>query len=198
MFYCLHVQLYHLCGKSRFVCAHIGQNRHIYPPSIFRLHFDSYPPSPFSAGWRWGLLSRKIFYFFSDFHSYLSEVWIEIIFFEFYTRYSYLEIFFIFSKHCFNSSSFHSVFLISFYLFSFYTRLITIWSLLHIVENNGFDMILDYDSDFASDLRLVFTRIKLCRFYALFLQLFISLTILLVINKHLCLYEFVLCLFWLF
>ena len=43
MFYCSDVQLYHLCGKRRFVCAHIGQNRHIYPPSIFRLHFDSYP-----------------------------------------------------------------------------------------------------------------------------------------------------------
>ena len=56
-------------------------------------------------------------------------------------------------------------------------------------------MILDYDSDFASDLRLVFTRIKLCRFYALSLQLFISLTLLLAINKHLCLCEFVLCLF---
>ena len=37
-----------------------------------------------------------------------------------------------------------------------------------------------------------------CLFYALTLQLFISLTLLLVINKHLCLYEFVLCLFWLF
>ena len=126
-------------------------------------------------------LPRIIFYFF------VSPIRFLLVFY-----------FFIFSKHCFNSSSFHSVFLISFYLFSFYTRLITIWSLLHIVENNGFDMILDYDSDFASDLRLVFTRIKLCRFYALFLQLFISLTLLLVINKHLCLCEFVLCLFWLF
>ena len=37
-------------------------------------------------------------------------------------------------------------------------------------------------------LRLVFTHIKLCRFYALSLQLFISLTLLLVINKHLCLW----------
>ena len=54
---------------------------------------------------------------------------------------------------------------------------------------------LDYDSDFTSDFRLVFTRIKLCRFYALTLQLFISLTVLRVINKHLCLCEFVLCLF---
>ena len=51
--------------------------------------------------------------------------------------------------------------------------------------------------------RLVFTRINFdlfqhCRFHALTLQLFISLTLLLVINKHLCLCEFVLCLFWLF
>lgn len=67
----------------------------------------------------------------------------------------YPEKFFLFfSKHCFNSSSFHSVFLISFYLFSFYTRLITIWNLLHIVENNGFDMISRfYISD--SKFRLV-------------------------------------------
>ena len=58
-------------------------------------------------------------------------------------------------------------------------------------------------SDFASDFRLVFPRINFdsfqhCRFYALTLQLFISSTLLLVINKHLCLYEFVLCLFYLF
>ena len=39
MFCCLDVQLYHLCGKSRFVCAHIRQNRNIYPPSIFCLYF---------------------------------------------------------------------------------------------------------------------------------------------------------------
>ena len=64
MFYCLDVHLYHLWDKRRFVFAHIGQNRDIYPPSICGVHFDSYTPSPFCAGWRWGLLSRKIF---SDF-----------------------------------------------------------------------------------------------------------------------------------
>ena len=45
---------------------------------------------------------------------------------------------------------------------------------------------------FDSILRLVFTRINFvlfqhCLFYALTLRLFISLTLLLVINKHLCL-----------
>ena len=45
---------------------------------------------------------------------------------------------------------------------------------------------------------LNFDLFQHCRFYALTLQLFISLTFLLVINKHLCLREFVLCLFWLF
>ena len=46
------------------MCAHIGQNQHIYPPSINRLHFWLEAPSLFCAGWRWGLLSRKIFLFF--------------------------------------------------------------------------------------------------------------------------------------
>ena len=49
--------------------------------------------------------------------------------------------------------------------------------------------------NFDSFLLVEFTRIKHCRFYALTLQLFISLTLLLIINKHLCLCEFGLCLF---
>ena len=57
-------ELYHLWDESRFVCAHIGQKRDIYPPSIFCLHFWLVPPSPYSAGSSWGLLSRIIFYFF--------------------------------------------------------------------------------------------------------------------------------------
>ena len=28
------------------MCAHIGQNRDIYPPRIFRIHFDSWHPPP--------------------------------------------------------------------------------------------------------------------------------------------------------
>ena len=96
-----------------------------------------------------------------------------------------------------------------FFRLSFYARLITIWDLLHIVENYGFDIISRFrisDSKFRLVFlfsQLVFPRINFdlfqhCRFYALTLQLFISLTLLLVINKHLCLCEFVLCLFWLF
>ena len=46
--------------------------------------------------------------------------------------------------------------------------------------------------------RINFDLFQHCLFYALSLKLFISLTLLLVINKHLCLCEFVLCLFWLF
>ena len=67
------------------MCAHIGQNRHIYRRVYSAYIFDSYTPSPYSAGSSWGLLSRKIFFdfYFSDFHSYLSEVWIEIIFLNF-------------------------------------------------------------------------------------------------------------------
>ena len=39
-------------------------------------------PSPFCAGWRWGLLSRKIFFdfYFSDFRSYLQNVGLRIFF----------------------------------------------------------------------------------------------------------------------
>ena len=46
--------------------------------------------------------------------------------------------------------------------------------------------------------RINFDLFQHCLFYALSLKLFISLTLLLVINKHLCLFKFVLCLFWLF
>ena len=151
--------------------THRAKTAHLpaeYIPPTFWL----VPPPPFAQVDGGGCYREK---FFLIFYFFVSPIRFLLVFY-----------FFIFSKHCFNSSSFHSVFLISFYLFSFYTRLITIWSLLHIVENNGFDMILDYDSDFASDLRLVFTRIKLCRFYALTIQILITLTLLLVINKHIC------------
>ena len=61
VFYCLDVQLYHLCGKRRFVCAHIGQNRDIYPPSIFRLHFRLVPPPPFAQVDGGGCYREKFF-----------------------------------------------------------------------------------------------------------------------------------------
>ena len=58
------MQLYHLCGKRRFVCAHIGQKRHIYPPSIFHIHFDSRHPPPFAQVDGGGYYREKFFYFF--------------------------------------------------------------------------------------------------------------------------------------
>ena len=76
MFCCVDVQLYHLWDKSRFVCAHIGQNRDIYPPSIFRLHFWLVPPPPFAQVDGGGCYREKFFLilFFSfllfDFYSY--------------------------------------------------------------------------------------------------------------------------------
>ena len=50
--------------KSRFVCAHIGQNRHIYPPSIFRLHFWLVPPPPFAQVDGVGCYREKFFLIF--------------------------------------------------------------------------------------------------------------------------------------
>ena len=133
------------------------------PPSISRLHFRLVHPLPLFRRFIVGAAIEKNFFWFLFF-------WFSLVslrsldwnyFFEFYTRYSYLEIFFIFSKHCFNSSSFHSVFLISFYLFSFYTRLITILSLLRIVENYDFDIISRFRiSD--SEFRLVSALSILC------------------------------------
>ena len=48
------------------MCAHIRQNRHIYPPSIFRLHFDSYP-LPLFRRFTVGAAIEKNFFHFSDF-----------------------------------------------------------------------------------------------------------------------------------
>ena len=116
--------------KSFCVRTQIAKTEYLpseYIPPTFWLE----APSPFCAVWRWGLLSRKIF--------------------------------FIFSEHCFNSSSFHSVFLISFYLFSFYTCFITIWDLLHIVENYGFDVISRFrisDSKFLLVFYFLFFQIS--------------------------------------
>ena len=152
------------------LCAHTDSKNGIFTRRVYSAYILTRTPSPFSAGSSWGLLSRKIFYFFlnplstrSNYTSIFIFFWFSLVslrsldwnyFFEFYTRYSYLEIFFIFSKHCFNSSSFHSVFLINFYLFSFYTRLITILSLLRIVENYDFDIISRFRI-FDSEFRLV-------------------------------------------
>ena len=46
------------------MCAHIGQNRNIYPPSIFRLLFDSRHPPPFAQVDGGGCYREKFFLFF--------------------------------------------------------------------------------------------------------------------------------------
>ena len=146
------------------MCAHIGQKQHIYPPSIFRLHFWLDTPSPYSAGWRWGLLSRKIFLFFLIRYRTRIDCYFDFRFILVWLRFG---IYFISLRII---ASIRFLDLISrFYISTrFYSLNIT---------------------------RINFDLFQHCWFYALTLQLFISLTFLLVINKHLCLYEFVLCLF---
>lgn len=46
------------------MCAHIGQNRDIYPPSIFRLHFRLDTPSPFLRRLTVGAAIEKNFFWF--------------------------------------------------------------------------------------------------------------------------------------
>ena len=148
------------------MCAHIGQNRHIYRRVYTGYIFDSIPPPPFPQVDGGGCYRENFFLFFSELFDLISFARL-------------LTCFCLYSILILTRLKFiilNSIFFICFVLYS--SRL---------------------DCSIPDiKLRLVFTRIKLCRFYALSLQLFISLSLLLVINKHLCLYEFVLCLFWLF
>ena len=134
-------------------------------------------------------------FYFSDFSPYSQNVWIDNIFL--FSRFS------------------HSI---STRILFFYFFLIFVWILVstlffrlsYLIISTRLKFVILYSVLFfrlsivsTRFYSLNFTRINFdlfqyCRFYALTLQLFISLTILLVINKHLCLYEFVLCLFWLF
>ena len=164
MFYCLNVQLYHLWGKSRFVCAHIGQNRDIYPPSIFRLHFWLVPPPPIPQVHRGGCYREKFFSFlFSRFSHSIST---RILFFYFFW------------------------FSFGFFDIRFSVKLVYIRSILSRLR--FLTSLLNFDSFFLVSISTCFGIADST------LQLFISSTLLLIINKHLCLYEFVLCLFWLF
>ena len=46
------------------LCAHTDSKNGIFTRRVYSAYILTRTPSPFSAGWRWGLLSRKIFYFF--------------------------------------------------------------------------------------------------------------------------------------
>ena len=203
MFYCLNVQLYHLWDKRWFVCAHIGQNRHIYPPSICGVHFDSYPLPLLRRLTVGAAIEKKFFWFlFFWFAHNLSEVWIEnIIFWILHSLFLSRIIFFIFSWLRSYSDSYSILFRISVVLthHKFSLDILLVWFRYIILDYNfgfcGFRFWIStrfYSLNFP---RINFDLFQHCRFYALTLQLFISLTLLLVINKHLCLYEFVLCLF---
>ena len=165
------------------MCAHIGQNRHIYPPSIFHLHFDSYP-LPLLRRLTVGAAIEKKFFYFSDFV-------LEFYFFQ-NPNFDSLS----FARY---SSSNFSLCIIS-HWFSLWISIFS-FTIFDSDYNYGFCVFRFYISTRFYSLyfpRINFDLFQHCRFYALTLQLFISLTFLLVINKHLCLYEFVLCLFWLF
>ena len=94
MFYCLNVQLYHLLGESRFVCAHIGQKRDIYPPSIIRGTFWLVHPLPLFRRLTVGAAIEKNFFdfYFSD--SLSCSYWL-LLWFSFYTRLITIWIYFI-------------------------------------------------------------------------------------------------------
>ena len=150
-----------------------------FMPSIYRHLFDSIPPPPIPQVDGGGYYREKFFFdfYFSDFARNLRMVGLRI-FFEFYTRYSYLGKFFLFFSWLRSYSDSYSIlFRISVVLTHYNFRSIFLVCLRYI------------------SLVFVSTCFSIDDYT---LQLFISLTLLLVINKHLCLYEFVLCLFWLF
>ena len=60
-----------MCSYTTFavnvdLCAHTDSKNGIFTRRVYSAYILTRTPSPFSAGSSWGLLSRKIFYFFSD------------------------------------------------------------------------------------------------------------------------------------
>ena len=169
-----------MCSYTTFaakvvLCAHTYGKNGTFTRRVYMGYILTRTPPPFLRRLTVGAAIEKKFFYFSDFV-------LEFYFFQniastrqVFTRYS-----------------------LSAFIFSRFI-LVWFWFRIYFISFMIFDS--DYNLGFCvfdSIFRLVFTRIKLCRFYALTLRLFISLTLLLVINKHLCLCEFVLCLFWLF
>ena len=142
------------------MCAHIGQNRDIYPPSINPLYFRLVYPLPLFRRFIVGAAIEKNFFIFSRYNS--------ILFF-------------------FKLSTFRLAVI-------FYLCVILVWfpvefNYLVYITISGFD----YNFGFCV-FRLIFTRwillasISTCFSIVYYtLCLFNSLSLLLVINKHLCL-----------
>ena len=188
------------------MCAHIGQNRDIYR-RVYMGYILTRTPSPFSAGSSWGAAIEKNFFYFlnplstrSDYTSVfiflifarnLSEVWIENILN--FILVILISKFFLFFQNIASTRQVFTRYSLSAFIFSHFI-LIWFWFRIYFISFTIFDS--DYNLGFCvfrfyistRFYSLNFTRIKLCRFYALTLRLFISLTLLLVINKHLCLW----------
>ena len=128
MFYYLDVQLYHLWDKSRFVCAHIGQNQHIYPSSIFHLYFDSRHPPLFRRLTRRAAIEKNFFIFFwIHYQLVLIILWFWFLFFWFSLVISHksgLKLFFFIFSESFNSIQVPRYFSwVSFFWFIQYNKL---------------------------------------------------------------------------
>ena len=158
------------------LCAHTDSKNGIFTRRVYSACiFDSYP-LPLFRRLTMGAAIEKNFFQFSDFV-------LEFYFFQ-NPNFDSLS----FARY---SSSNFSLCIIS-YWFSLWI-LIFLFTIFDSDYNYGFCVFRFYISTRFYSLN--FTRINFdlfqhCRFYAL--------TLLLVINKHLCLFKFVLCLFWLF
>ena len=148
--------------------THIAKTAHLQL-SIFRLLFDSRHPPLFTQVHRGGCYREKFFLFF----------WLRfrILFFQ-NPNFNSIS----FARY---SSSDFSLCIIS-YWFSLWI-LIFSFTILDSDYNFGFCVFRFYISTRLISTRINFDLFQHCRFYALTLRLFISLTLLLVINKHLCL-----------
>ena len=194
--------------KSICVRTQIAKTAHL-PSEYIWGTFSTRTPSPFCAGSSWGLLSRKIFFdfYFSD-----SLVFIECLDWEYFFRFSYSIstriLFFLFFQSIASTRQVFTRYSLSAFIFYRFI-LVWFWFRIYFISFTIFDS--DYNFGFCVFRFYISTRFyslnfprfnfdlfQHCRLYVLTLQLFISLTLLLVINKHLCLCEFVLCLFWLF
>ena len=158
------------------------------PAEYIPLTFWLVHPSPYSAGSSWGLLSRKIFsnFIFLILARYLVNGFLRLNNFFIFSDFVIILVWFWLSDYRL---------IVSIFNISIFTRFGYAWlssSTRLIFARYSLSVLLLYFP------RICFDLIHHCRFYTLTPQLFISLTLLLVINKHLCLYEFVLCLFWLF
>ena len=146
------------------MCAHIGQKRHIYPPSINRLLFDSRHPPLLPQVDGGGCYREKffliLFFLQFDFYSYFI-----FLFFRFRYRTCLIFAFWLYA-HDFdflssNIDSFWLCVIIFFDSFNFCSIFLVWFFALYILDSMFFDSIF----------RLVFTRINFdlfqrCRFYS--------------------------------